>query len=233
METYDYRMIDTDYTNENNCLLDMDGYVEAGLRDPQAQKLAELAHVINKHNDTLTSDSIEKAVLWLKRIREKRQGPSPYSGQEYGAFYRALEALKNTPEQVSMQKAASWCAIKSHLLGLVVLVCVLVFVLLYSLDISKWWTAMPGFLGWYSFDMMQEQTKKSFVIAKEQDRRYFMQSMRMATNVDELNEAGFFMYIKSMEMDKGFDQAGSTKAARIEIQRMRDAIYFNNPFEYD
>ena len=231
MDTYDYRVNDNIYDSENNRLLDDEGDVNQGLRDPQAKRLAALASTVHQHESHLTDDQIEKVVIWLKRIKQTRQGPSRWSSQGYAAFYRELEALKTKPEQVKMQKDASWAAVRSNLLSLVVLACVLLFLLLYNLETSKWWSAIPGMLGWYSFDMMQEQTKKSFVIAKEQDRRYFMESMRLATNIDELNEAGFFMHFKAMQIDKSFDQEASKRTACQEIQRMRDAIYTGNPFE--
>jgi hypothetical protein len=45
-----------------------------------------------------------------------------------------------------------------------------------------------------SYIAWDQYTVKTILIAKEQDRKFFLQCIRKAENIEELNDAGFFAY---------------------------------------
>jgi hypothetical protein len=50
----------------------------------------------------------------------------------------------------------------------------------------------------------------TLLIAKEQDRRYFLESLRAATTTEELNKAGLFAYFKTAYGDAWVRDASAT-----------------------
>lgn len=226
MDTWDYKLDERDYTTDNNELLADNGMPITSFPSTQTRCLAAIASAIHLNSAYISEAQIEQSIGWLKRAKARRIGP--YANQEYGGFCRALEALKTTPEQVAMQKKAAWKAIKSNLAAVGLFLSACTALLLYSIDVSKWWSLIPFLIAAALFDTMQKLTKESLIIAKDQDRRYFMASIRLAASVGELNEAGFFMHI-----DKNDDEDSYVKAARSEIARMRDVIYTKSNLDYD
>lgn len=231
MDTYDYKLDEDVWHSEANHLLDDDGSPSPTFTNARERALANIASAIHLNEEKISDAQIEQTIIWLKRIKEKRNPPLRYPDTDYGAFYRALDRLKNKPEQISLQKKAYWKSIKAVISGVFLFFAAITSLVLYYADISHWWTAISVVLAVYFFHTMEKLIIKAFVISKDQDRKFFMESLRLAKNTDELNEAGFFMHIKEMHIDKNFDQAASVNAARREIARMRDAIYTESNFD--
>lgn len=228
MDTWGYKLDERDYTSDDNELLADNGMPITSFPSTQTRGLAAIASAIHLNSVCISEAQIEQSIGWLKRAKEERNSPSKYGNQEYGGFCRALETLKTTPEQVAMQKKAAWKAIKSNLAAVGLFLSACTALLLYSLDVSKWWLLIPLLIAAALFDLMQKLTKEALIIAKDQDRKYFMASIRLAANAGELNEAGFFMHI-----DKNVDEESYVKAARGEIARVRDVIYAPSNFDND
>ena len=79
--------------------------------------------------------------------------------------------------------------------------------------------------------MRHRLMRESFILAKEQDRRYVMDCFRAAKNIDEMNWAGWFQYFPEMEVKAGFDQKRSDEIGFKEIQRMRLVFSQKSSFE--
>lgn len=64
----------------------------------------------------------------------------------------------------------------------------------YTSDLNGWVTFLFGAAALVALVAWDRANIRSIVLAKEQDRRYFLSCLRSARSIDELNRAGFFAY---------------------------------------
>ncbi len=226
MEASQYRLDDNAWHEEANLLLDDEGMPADALPNGNAKSLANIASAIYLNSQNLSESQIERVVIWLKQLKISQNWPTgTYPGSPQDGFYRLLTGVRESSEQVAFQKKANMKALKSNVAAVLLFICVLATVAMSLADVAKWMTAIPGILSFVAFGFMQSYTKEAFIIAKEQDRRYVMQCLRFAENVDELNEAGLFMYLPGMQIDANYDEQTARAAAKKEVERLRDALY--------
>jgi hypothetical protein len=225
METHQYRFDENVYGTEENQLLDYDGLPSEHLKNRQAKALANIASAIHLNKDNLRESQIEQVVLWLKRIKISQNYPTGmYPGTHQDGFYRILNEIRESREQVRFQKQANIKAMKSNIAAVLLFISLLAILTLWLAEVPGWISAIPIVLSFFIFGFMQSYTKEALIIAKEQDRRYFMECLRRAENVDELNEAGLFMYLKGMS-DEDYDSEKALASAKKEVDRLRNALY--------
>jgi hypothetical protein len=125
-------------------------------------------------------------------------------------FSKKIEQIKTSPEQVREIESVSNAQIKSVLIttGSGILATLLVLSSFFS-EVSGWIVAIGlivicGAVVW-AVALLQSAT----VLAKQQDRKYFLECIRAAKNVDELHEAGLFGNLWGLtkeDLDEKYDE---------------------------
>ena len=226
MEASQYRLNDGVWYAESNQLLDDDGMPSESLPNRQAKSLAAIASAIHLNVDSLRESQLEQVVAWLKRLKiSKKYPPGSYLEKPHDQFYLVLREIRESKEQVVLQKKANVKAIKSNICAALLSISISATIILPLIDVSKWISAIPALISFLLFSFMQAYTVESFDIAKEQDRRYLLNCLRRAETVDELSEAGLLGYIKEMQLDERYDREEALAAAKKEVERLRDALY--------
>lgn len=88
----------------------------------------------------------------------------------------------------------------------------------YFLAVSTWATVALGIVALVTLGAWDRATVRSVVVAKEQDRRYFLSCLRSAHSIDELNRAGLFAYLPE---SSGPDWLACVKA---DVGNLRKAL---------
>lgn len=198
---------------------------DAGLSEVIGDKLPELA--------LLSPVQIEKLVFYLKSLHTyypKSENHVAY----YAEFSKKLEELRNTPEQIFLQRQAKFhqlkglgCALVAGLLSAVALACAFASQVVATIVILLACVALLFFAE-------GKFLVKAILLSKEQDRKYFLSSVRAAKACNELDWAGLFTY-------NGVARPGPQSDADLEridqeIGRLsgelRAALYNDEFFQY-
>src|ERR1039457_4232939 len=158
---------------------------EAEARFKQMEATASLVAPVVASLRNLSKDQTEELILFLKDLQNP---PDPVEQEADGMmqFQPKLEALKNSPEQLRLQKMAysvCWWAIACGA-GAGICVTLAVIVVL----ITQVWI-FPALLLIPTIFLLMKAEKlglRGILISKEQDRKYFLSSMRAARCVSEL-----------------------------------------------
>jgi uncharacterized membrane protein YqjE len=212
--------------NESVALL-VDDYREVRVSEPLSGRhkhLAELALSIHQHARHLSAAELEQAVRWLKAWKVSRQALRRPNDRGQTKMYWALKELRESSEQVRLQNRA-WRDSAISRFGAFLLCGLVLLALILHEDTWRWYhyasvvLLLLGLFGW------TEQTSyRAIETAKEQDRRYFLASLREAQTVGELNEAGLFAYT-GFEPSSNFDVDEWKAVMRKECERFSDALY--------
>lgn len=175
--------------------------------------------------DSLNYEQIERLVFYLKSIHsyDSNCDYSYYNREEYE---KKLNSLRDSNEQIKLMQKSKRLLRQSSFLhminGLILSACILTFV--YS---SWFWSVALLFLFGYVYYQSDFITLKALLANKEQDRRYFLQSIRLARNCTELEWSGFFSYYEGFK--EGFfddQQKKIHEENRDKISRnFRNALY--------
>jgi hypothetical protein len=201
---------------------------EAEARIRRTQATASLISPIAASLRNLSKGQTEELVLFLKDLHNP---PDPHGddGRVWNEFEPKLEALRNSPEQVRLQKLASraiwWaigCGIGAGVFAILALESVLVSfpwlvsILLSLAVIALLWKALLCGL-------------RALLLSKEQDRKYLLSSLRAARCVNELNHAGLFAYADDTAnpQSKYYNEKKAKEVIAGLTQQMRDSIYRN------
>jgi hypothetical protein len=198
---------------------------DAGLYAVVRDKLTDLGR--------LSTTQIEKLVFYLKSLH------SYYPKSEnhvtfFSEFGTKLDKLRNTAEQVAMQRQAGsnlamaigCCTVAGLLLAGALLTAfgdqISVAIGLLVVSIALVLLADSRFL------------KKAILVSKEQERKYFLSSIRTARACNELDWAGLFTY---NEVSKPGTQSDADLArTNAEVGRLtaqlRAALYNDEFFQY-
>lgn len=221
----DYVADPTFKRRENNQLIDPDtAEPNPELTDKSERAMAEIAAVFHRNAPSLTPAQLEQVATWAKRWKLGVAGRLVESRPDY---WSVLEALRNSVEQKSLQDKAVVKLLKSGFFCAVSLALAVVSIYaVWVLDFGWGWRAAlaaPLLTSmWWADSAMREGQS----IAKEQDRRYALASLRSAKTVSELNQAGLFTYMPHTAYgEPGFDERRAMKLIRAEVERLTDALY--------
>ena len=149
-------------------------------------------------------------------------------------FSGKLEKLRNSSEQVVLQRQASVLVMKG------IVCCVFAGVLLAVAVITLFGGQIgigAGFLGAAVACVLLGETKlfrKALLLSKEQDRKYFLSSIRAAKACNELDWAGLFSYNYASKTETLSDADEARLYAEVGdlTEKLRAALYNDEYFQY-
>ncbi len=197
-------------------------YKEAVTFDEQLNKL--LSPIFDPL-EALSYEQIEKIVFYLKSIHNYN-GKCGRTWSNHIAFEEKLGRLRNSNQQLTLMRLSKKILIKSMLLHMSNGV---VFVLgVFSLFLLDWYWSVSIFT-FFAYILHKADKKMLSVlnINKEQDRRYFLSSIRLAENCTELEWCGFFAFYDGFQVGF-FDEAQSkTHYRNVDVisRNLRNALY--------
>ena len=175
--------------------------------------------------ESLSYEQIERLVFYLKSIHSYDSN-CENSWHYHEAYEKKLTAIRESKEQLSLMKKSRTLLRQSSFLhminGLILSACLLTFFF------STWyWGFAFVVLFGYVYLRSDALTLKALLANKEQDRRYFLQSIRLAKNCTELNWSGFFSYydgFKEGYLDEIHTKIHDENVDKISRQ-FRNALY--------
>ena len=146
-------------------------------------------------------------------------------------FLVKIEKIRTSTEQEALQKKALRLHIKSQVVfsGMVLTSLLAAFSIWFDIHWYIWVGLLA--LALFLYQISKKLAFTSAIINKDQDRRFIMESIRAAEDIDELNFAGWFQYFQEMKVITDFDQRISDKTAVKEINRMRKVFSKVSSFE--
>lgn len=181
----------------------------------------------------LSATQIEKLVFYLKSLR----GYYPKSeslGDFHSDFSNKLENLRNCPEQVALLRQEAAAGLKCISCG--VLAGVLLFISLVAfLDDEKSIALISLSIAFACVLLAYfRYFEKAIIISHEQDRKYFLSSIRIAKACNELNNAGLFAYNKKPESRPLGHADGERVYAEFGdlTENLRTALYNDEYFDF-
>ena len=181
----------------------------------------------------LSSTQIEQLIFYLKSLHgyyPKSENHTTY----WAEFSDKLEKLRNSPEQLSMQRKTSVALLTG------VVCCVLAGILLaiaFVALIGAQTSVGVGFIGAAVACILFSDGKlfrKALILSKEQDRKYFLSSIRAAKACNELDWAGLFSYNRASKSGALSD----TDLVRLSDEvgeltgKLRASLYNDEYFQY-
>lgn len=181
----------------------------------------------------LSSAQLEKLVFYLKSLH----GYYPKSENHVAflsEFSNNLGNLRNGPEQVALQRQAGATLMKG--IACCVFAGVLLAVALAAL-LGGQIGFGAGFLGAAGACVLLGDTKllrKALLLSKEQDRKYFLSSIRAAKACNELDWAGLFSYNQASKTGALSDADEARLYAEVGdlTEKLRAALYNDEFFQY-
>ncbi len=181
----------------------------------------------------LSSMQIEKLVFYLKSLHgyyPKSENHTSY----WSEFADKLDKLRNSPEQITLQRQTGSALLKG------IVCCVLGGVLL-AVALAALMGGQTGigvgFLAAAGACVLLADAKffrKAVLTSKEQDRKYFLSSIRSAKACNELDWAGLFSYNKASKSGPLSDEDEALLAAQVAelTEKLRLALYNDEYFQY-
>lgn len=229
MHTEDYLADPTHSRDGENNLLEDDSLPNPRLTDYQDKALANLAAAIHKNAPLLSAEQAEMVIKWLKSWKARRQPLKREQGHSNGFhFSQVLKQLRESPEQVDLQKRAYRLTIWARLWGLAFALCGAITIGMFFVDgpIAWYWWLLIGAADLICLGTSDECLKRSTVLSKEQDRRYFLQSIREAQTLSELLDAGLFSHHPRVYIPgQPYDMIREREAVREMQEKLTDALY--------
>ena len=197
----------------------------------------ELNTIFGKNFDAiekLSKKQIEKVIFYLKSIHSYYE--DSWSSWELKDVYdEKLLKIKFSEKQKKLQNKALRFMRKIALLNVV---CALVLAIgVLALTVKAWLAAFLLLCGFaYCYYYANEKLLvRAIEIYKEQDRRYFLESIRTAKGCNELDWSGFFAYYDGQhdgpQSDK--DLKNTSRQVRQITQNLKDALYNDEEGRYD
>lgn len=181
----------------------------------------------------LNSIQIEKFIFYLKSLHNYYPRSENHT-TFYMDFSRRLDELRNSAEQLTLQRKV----MKSSLfgIGLCVLAGALLSVTVLALTSHENAVAVCAGMGAIAVIYFADSKflRDAILLSKEQDRKYFLSSIRMARACNELDWAGLFTYHKATKSGSHSD----ADLARVQdaigelTSNLRSALYNDEYFQY-
>lgn len=181
----------------------------------------------------LSATQIEKLVFYLKSLHTNYPKSENHVAF-YSEFTAKLDKLRNTPEQLAMQHQAGANLVKA--IGCCTIAGLLFAGALFAVFGGQTSIAIGILVVSVALVLIADSRflKKAILVSKEQDRKFFLSSIRAAKACNELDWAGLFAY---NEVSKSGTQSDADLAlTNAEIGRLtaqlRAALYNDEFFEY-
>lgn len=220
----DYVVDETLTRKTNNELLDPDtGEPNPNLTSPSEQALAEIAAVLHRNTDKLTTKQLEQVAGWAKKLKLRNRVESRQTRE----FFMVLKRLRESSEQKLLQSRAARKFLFAVLFGAAALALMVGgAIAIWGFDAGWGTRSVLAVFTLLALGFADSSLKEGNLICKEQDRRYAMFSLRAANSVAELNEAGLFAYIPNTQYgEPGFDEKKAHGLMQKEVERLTDALY--------
>jgi hypothetical protein len=182
--------------------------------------------------ESLNYEQIERLVFYLKSIHGY-DANCENSWHNHEAYEKKLSALRDSKEQILLMKKSRSLFRQSSLLhminGLILSACLLMFFF------STWyWGVALAVLFVYVYFRSDALTLKALLANKEQDRRYFLHSIRLANNCTELNWSGFFSYYDGFKEGHYDDRQTKIHDENVDkiSRKFRNALYNDEYLEW-
>ena len=211
-----------------NQLLTDDGTPNLDVHGESSQGLAAIAAALHKHAADMTPAHLEKAVWWLKdwKMHQRRFNRTPFS---YTDFHASMERLKTSSEFLGAARSAKRFSLGSHVTAMLFGVCASVSAVAFYSEAEwplKWGFAVLAlfFAGWTT--QLRDRARDFW---QTQDRKYFIQCLRLARCTQDLNETGLFAN-PSAKASEPLTWAKEKKflGEMRELQaQLGDALYFD------
>ena len=223
----DYVVDETYERDGNNYLLEFSGFgPNPELTAESERALAEIAAAINRNARHLDRRQFEMAITWLKNWK-LGYDPTRREGS-HREFHAILDEIRNSAEQRELQRKAAWKLIFGVVFGALMLLSLVInAVITYSVEDVSWgWKLLGAVVAIALFWFADDFLKKAQILAKEQDRRFGLESLRCAKTVIEVNMAGAFAYIPGTSADDpNFDEKCATQQMANAREALTDALY--------
>lgn len=182
----------------------------------------------------LSPAQIERLVFYLKSLHgyyPKSENHAAFCSE----FSDKLEKLRNSPEQLGLQRQTSAALLKG------IASCIFAGVLLagaLATLLGDQTGVATGFLGASVACVLLADAKllrKALLLSKEQDRKYFLSSIRAARACNELNWAGLFSYYNGVSKTGTLSDENEARL-HVEVgdltENLRAALYNDEYFQY-
>lgn len=211
-----------------NQLLDEDGRPSEQANTESLKGLAAIAAALDAHGQQMHPQHIEKAVWWLKDWKMHRSGwyrtvSAPFD------LRQSMEKLKLSSSFKKDGKRARSYSYASHVLAVL---CALA-----AMGAANAWFGEPSSwgskIGWIIGTLFLAGLTAAFRDAardiwQKQDRRYFLQCLRLCRCTDDLLDAGLFAYHPSSEQVQSAEEQLAFRRAVREMQlQLADSLYFD------
>jgi hypothetical protein len=231
MEPKDYVLDESFLRTRENHLLDDEGKAKnPALTDPAEVALAKIACVVHENARYLSADQAELAVKWLKKWKLRDALAAELNDvRPIDAFDKRLKALRESPEQVQLQSVANRHATLARVWAAVFVAIVAGMVgmgVTGGFSVAAWAATSVALIG--SLIASDRSVVRALVTAKEQDRKYALESLRAATTVKELINAGLCAYIPGVLYEgPNYDEKYALSQMYKERERLADALYLD------
>lgn len=210
-----------------NRLLDEDGKPKPRPGSKSLEGLAAMAAVLDQYGPDMEPEHFEKAVWWIKDWKRHRSGwrRAVNAGAE---LHQSMERLKCSTEFARDGRRARRYSYGSHFFALLTGVAAVL-----ALDA---WTGNAGSaskLGWAIATLFLAGLTAAFRdvardIWQRQDRRYFLQCLRLSRCTDDLLDVGLFSYHRDTLAINSTEEYLTFRRAVREMQlQLADALYFD------
>jgi hypothetical protein len=229
-DQWDYRINDLligDNEPLDNQLLDENGKPTLRPGNKSLEGLADLAAVLDQYGPDMKPEHLEKAVWWLKAWKMYRSGW--YRTVSAAAeFHQSLEHLKGSAAFAHDGKRARSYSYGSHLFALLTGIAAV-------LALNAWFgdSGWGGRVGWtigalFLAGLTAALRDIARDIWQKQDRRYFLQCLRLSRCTEDLLHAGLFAYHQdTMSVKSAEEHLAFRSAVRGMQHQLADALYFD------
>ena len=181
----------------------------------------------------LNSTQIEKLVFYLKSLHGYYPKSENHTSH-WSEFADKLDKLRNSPEQLTLQRHTGSALLKGIVccvLGGVLLAVALAALMGGQTGIGVGCLAVVGACVLFADAKF---FRKAILISKEQDRKYFLSSIRAANACNELDWAGLFSPSNASKSGPLSDEDVALLAAQVAelTEKLRVALYNDEYFQY-
>jgi hypothetical protein len=178
------------------------------------KRLHELIGPVLPGLRSLNAEQVDTLVFYLKSLHSYYPSTENHVAN-FERFSERLRAIRDSQEQVALQRKAAARLFKAMATCVAAGALLTVGAVIWSASRSWGAAFIAGAVG--SFVLAEALFgKPALEIAKEQDRRYFLQCIRSARGCNELDWSGLFTY-------NGTTQPGPQSNAALEQTRLRVA----------
>jgi len=229
-ERWDYRINDLLVGEDeplNNQLLGDNEKVAQRPPNESIKGLAAIADALDSFGQEMTPEHIEKAVWWMKDWKMHRSGWYPKIDSDI-ELQQSMEKLKSCVAFRKLGVRAKRYSYGSHLFAVLSGVAALAALNVWTND-SSWAPRIGWALGFAVLSILTVAFRDTARdIWQEQDRRYFLQCLRLCRCTDDLLQAGLFAYHPKTEKVHCAEEGLAFRKAVREMQaQLGDALYFD------